>query len=346
MGIDIATFDYLLASGFSATWAAHPVTRSDVNPNGNTQVGAQSLDAAGALGLLLHYLCSTQGEIGLQLIFALIPSTVSRYIRFTMPILLDVLRNLPAGKIYWPMRQEMEAFSLMIEARYPDLRGAFGFINGLNLPVAASSDPYVENANYNGWLHTHVVSNVIVFAPNGTILSCVVNAPGSWHDARVSQTVYDQLIDDTPDNFFVIGDTAFPALGEGPCQRIKTPLKRGACVPGDTPEERSEVIRMSGILTSARQAVEWGMRAIQGSFGRLRLPLDANNALWRGVILETCMRLHNVRTSQVGINQIRTVYLPIWTGGQADFFERLGAAIFPPRRQNDRVLAQYQLQND
>ncbi|KAG9095375.1 hypothetical protein FS749_010561 [Ceratobasidium sp. UAMH 11750] len=231
----------------------------------------------------------------------------------------------------------------MIEARYPDLRGAFGFIDGLNLPVATSADPYIENAHYNGWLHAHVVSNVIVFAPNGTILSVVLNAPGSWHDVRVAQRVFDQLIDSTPDDFFVLGDSAFPPLGDGPRQRIKTPLKRGRCIPGTTHEEREESLRMSNVITSVRQAVEWGMRAIQGSFGRLRLPLDANDGEWRARILETCMRLHNVCTTLVGINQIHTVYLPVWTGGQPDFFECLGAAMFPARRQNDRVLHYYQL---
>ncbi|KAG8702647.1 hypothetical protein FRC08_003346 [Ceratobasidium sp. 394] len=221
-----------------------------------------------------------------------------------MPILLDGLRGLPEGKIYWPMIQEMEAYSLMIEARYPDLQGAFGFIDGLNLPVATSSDPYIENANYNSWLHAHVVSNIIVFAPNGVIISVVLNAPGSWHNVHVAQRVFNQLIEDTPNNFFLLGNSAFPTLGDGPGQRIKTPLKRGRRIPGTTREEPEESIRMSNVITSARQAVEWGMRAIQGSFGRLRLPLDANDGEWRATILET-------------------FYLPAWIGGQPDFFERL-----------------------
>ncbi|KAG8720587.1 hypothetical protein FRC08_018799 [Ceratobasidium sp. 394] len=251
MGVDIATFDHLLTSGFTAAWAAHPITRSDVNPLGNSRTGACSLNTAGALGLLLHYLCRTQGETGLQQIFALIPSTISCYMHFTMPILLDVLCGLPEGKIYWPMIQEMEVYSLMIEAHYPDLQGVFGFIDGLNLPVATSSDPYIENANYNGWLHAHVVSNIIVFAPNSMIISVVLNAPGSWHDVHVAQWIFNQLIKDTPDNFFLLGNSAFPTLGDGPGQRIKTPLKQGRHIPGTTHEEHEELICMSNVITSA-----------------------------------------------------------------------------------------------
>jgi hypothetical protein len=94
----------------------------------------------------------------------------------------------------------------------------------------------------------------------------------------------------------LIADTAFPKLGQGANQRIQMPLKAGAQLPGLTCEQKLEAIAYSNAITSARQAVEWGMRAIQGSFARLRVPLDANNAPGRSILIETCMRLHNVRT--------------------------------------------------
>ncbi|KZV61810.1 hypothetical protein PENSPDRAFT_592328, partial [Peniophora sp. CONT] len=65
-------------------------------------------------------------------------------------------------------------------------------------------------------------------------------------------------------------------------------------------------------LLSYRQTAEWGMCALQGSFGRLRVPLEIENSERRGDLLETCLRLHNVRTAVVGISQIRNVYEPIW----------------------------------
>jgi hypothetical protein len=36
-------------------------------------------------------------------------------------------------------------------------------MDGLNLPVQTLSDDDIENATYNGWLHTHFVSSVYVF---------------------------------------------------------------------------------------------------------------------------------------------------------------------------------------
>jgi hypothetical protein len=44
----------------------------------------------------------------------------------------------------------------------------------------------------------------------------------------------------------------------------------------------------------------------------------------------------------VGINQIRNVYMPAWTGGQEDFFERLHTMLFAQIRQQD-CIGQYYL---
>ena len=77
MGIDVATFEYLLQEGFAETWNSKPIPRNDVSPIGLTYVNRRSLDAAGALGLILHYLASTMREQSLQQIFGLIPTTVT-----------------------------------------------------------------------------------------------------------------------------------------------------------------------------------------------------------------------------------------------------------------------------
>jgi len=69
---------------------------------GNPKPGQRSLDAAGALGLVLHYLNSTMWEISLQQIFTLIPSSVSCYISFTLHILYDVITTMPDAAINWP----------------------------------------------------------------------------------------------------------------------------------------------------------------------------------------------------------------------------------------------------
>ncbi|KAF8701721.1 DDE superfamily endonuclease, partial [Rhizoctonia solani] len=231
LGIDVATFDYLLASGFCEAWNSRPIKRTNTNKAGASCIGARSLDAAGGLGLALHYLCSTMGESALQIIFALTPLTVSWYINFAFKILLKVLCELPEACIEWPNAETMQENSRLINAKHANaqyLDGAFGFMDGLNLPVTASSIDIKQNANYNGWLHSHVVSNVIVFSPDGTIMSVVINAPGSWHDSNVARPIYLFLRDNTPSGFFLLADSAFPKLGTGEAQKIKVPLKSGA----------------------------------------------------------------------------------------------------------------------
>lgn len=175
MGFDVATFDKLLQEGFGEEWNTAVIPRTDTSITGKPRLGARSLNAAGALGLALHYLNSTMREISLQQIFALIPSTTSRYINFAVQILLNVLQKMPEGHIRWPTAAEMEEYSQIIGKRHPMLAkvingrssGAFGSIDGLKLLTQTPDDPEWENADYNGWLHEHVTNNVLAFDPKG-----------------------------------------------------------------------------------------------------------------------------------------------------------------------------------
>jgi hypothetical protein len=171
MGFNICTFNLILAAGFDLAWNTTPIPRDDAVGTGNTRPGARSLDASGALGLLLHYLNSTMREISLQQIFALIPSTVSRYITLGLRLLLATLRTMPAAKIKWPQHDEFAANNALIVERHPRLTGAFASIDGLNLACQTSDDEEIENATYNGWLCEHFVSSVLVFSPKGLCTS-------------------------------------------------------------------------------------------------------------------------------------------------------------------------------
>ena len=59
MGFDVETFDSIIAAGFGVMWHNTPIPHADVHAGGAPYPGAQSLDAQGALGLVLHYLNST-----------------------------------------------------------------------------------------------------------------------------------------------------------------------------------------------------------------------------------------------------------------------------------------------
>ena len=168
MGVDVSTFRMLMEFGFVDLWYTLPIGRSDIRPaEAAPKPRRRSLDAEGGLGLVLHWLSSTMRHVSHQQIFALTPSTVSRYLRFARTILLMVLRRLPDARITWPRGEEFLELSSYVSARHPLLEGVFGSIDGLNLPCQVSSNIEVENATYNGWKHGHFISSVIVFNSKG-----------------------------------------------------------------------------------------------------------------------------------------------------------------------------------
>ncbi|KDR67832.1 hypothetical protein GALMADRAFT_79452 [Galerina marginata CBS 339.88] len=337
MGFDVDTFHYLLDAGFRARWNATPIPRQDTIPTAAPRLNRRSLDAEGALGLILHYLSSTMRDVELMEIFALIPSTVSRYIDFAFTILLSVLRYTPESQVLWPDGDDFQEYNELVVRRHPLLTGGFGTMDGLNLPVQESAMEEIENATYNGWLHSHVVSSVIAFGASGEIIACHLNAPGSWHDARIARPIFERLRCQTPDGYYLVTDTAFPRGTDQIQGKIKAPLKSGARLPSDG-RERDALMNFNNQLLSFRQAAEWGMRAMQGSFGRLRVPLEITHSSQRGDLLETVVRLYQVRVRRVGINQIRTVYMPTWAENEQDYiwknFEKM---LFKDQRKADRV---------
>ncbi len=188
MGIDCATFNYILEHSFAEEWDSSPIPCPDTNQNGNPCLGRRSLTAEGALGLTFHYLTSTMSDTALQQIFALIPTTVSRYCTFGLKILLKTLRCLPEAAVeWWRSEEECKDDNSLIVARHPLLEGAIGSIDGLNLPLATSDDPDLENATYNGWLHGHFTSCVIVFSLKGMMAPNCLHAL-TWIASTESQT--------------------------------------------------------------------------------------------------------------------------------------------------------------
>lgn len=175
MGIDCSTFTYVLENGFAERWNQSAIPRVDTNPAGAPRLGRRSLTADGALGLIYHYLTSAMSDTALQQIFALVPATVARYRAFALRILRDTLRQMPEARVTWWTAEECDEDSNLILARHPLLMGAIGGIDGMNLITAESDDPEIENATYNGWLHGHYTSCVLVVSPRGQSICLLGN---------------------------------------------------------------------------------------------------------------------------------------------------------------------------
>jgi hypothetical protein len=94
------------------------------------------LDAAGALGLVLHHMSSMLADIRHCKIFALIhTSDVHQYITLALPLLLQTLQKIPEAQVYYPCEMEFEELSALIATHNPQLTGAFGSMDGINLLI-------------------------------------------------------------------------------------------------------------------------------------------------------------------------------------------------------------------
>jgi hypothetical protein len=132
-------------------------------------------------------------------------------------------------------------------------------VDGLKTKIQKSGDEEIQNAYYNGWLHSHFVGCISVFAPSRVIVSCIVNALGSWHDSYIVENggLYETLRDvyATCGGIAVV-DSAFSK------KRCPFLIKSGKMKVGESPTQRT----IHQQAASFQQSEEWGMRAIQGSF--------------------------------------------------------------------------------
>jgi hypothetical protein len=58
-----------------------------------------------------------------------------------------------------------------------------------------------------------------------------------------------------------------------------------------------------------RQAAEWGMRAVQSSFPRLKDTFVYEDTGEHRILMKMVYLLYNLRTRSVGINQIKNVFM-------------------------------------
>ncbi|KIK34174.1 hypothetical protein CY34DRAFT_26917 [Suillus luteus UH-Slu-Lm8-n1] len=158
--------------------------------------------------------------------------------------------------------------------------------------LVPTTNDEIENTTYNGWLSEHFISSVIKFSAEGIIMSTTrTNTPGSWHDSRLASHIYTQLQLHMPSNYYIVMNTTFLRGTSSINERIRAPLKHGQVL---------------------------CMRAIQGAFGRLHLPLNIANEEALSNLIEICLRLHNLHAIHVGINQIWTVYTKLWQATEDD----------------------------
>jgi hypothetical protein len=218
-----------------------------------------------------------------------------------------LLRRNNKARIHWPSTlAEKISLASLVERREPTVPDVIGFTDGVALPIQCSSDLVSQSTNYNGYHHDTTCNNVFCFAPNGKIIWACINYPGSWHDSQVAHSLIAKVVQNIGEYKLCV-DQGFPRSGDlfnkfvGPIS-----VRARKDLPKDT---RRGILKRHNTYVSLRQSSEWGMRALQGSFTRLKSRLPSNKTKRKEIIFTICL-LHNFRTHVVGLNQIATVFNP------------------------------------
>jgi hypothetical protein len=262
------------------------------------------LSSTQALGLALVHTRTMGGEFTLQALFGVTGSALNLWLKFSRKILISFLSDHSKARVNLPTPEEVAVYQGTIKVRYPLLKDVWCFADGLKLPLQQAGNAAVQDMFYNGWTHGHYVTNLFVYCPDGTVCACVLNAPGSMHDSELANIggVYTKLqsVYDLTGGKCVM-DSAFCARGNDfVIKSVRNPLDA----------ETAEEMLMFQQATSVRQAAEWGMRAFQGSFPRLKSTMHYEEYGLRRDILNFVVLLYNYRANTVGLNQIRTTFMP------------------------------------
>ena len=222
------------------------------------------LDAKGCLGLVLCWSHTRGAEWCLAVAFGLTRTCVLVYLRFGMQILVAILKVDPKSEVRMPDAAKIALFKEAIPAKHSLLVDCYCMVDGLKLYLQQSGDSIIQSCFYNGWKHDHFVTNIFAFAPNGSIIACTLNAPGTWHDSTLAHwgSMYSKLQKCWEEHRGkVLMDSAFAS------NMYEFIIQLSQNVPVT---EGRQAMLLGQQATSCRQAAEWGMRGLKGSFPRLK----------------------------------------------------------------------------
>lgn len=313
-GFDIDSFHYIcnLFSSFYNDYSPFIDGDGYIAKKKSKRGRPRMMTAEDCLGLVLAWSRTRGSMMALQLIFGMTMTPVGKYIQFARRILVRVLTSDEMAKISMPTNEKLEEYRSMIAARHPALNDVWGTMDGLKVLIEDAGDFITQSRFYNGWKCDHYVTSVLCFAPDGTIPAAFFNVPGCTHDSTVADwgNLYSKLervFNETGLKFVI--DSAFCSTNvEYLIKSSQDFLLADAGLEDDLAIMDDLAIKRAA--TSMRQSAEWGMRGVQSSFPRLKDTLTYEEYGERRMIFTCLFLLYNCRARLVGINQIRTVYLP------------------------------------
>ena len=276
-------------------------TRNDVERERKRRGRPQLLSLVDKVGLYLVYVGSSMTQQELGVIFGILQPTVSTILTDMLELICSKLVRNPLSRIRFPGRDVLEEFASMVERRDRHIPDVIGFLDGCQFRIQCSVE---DNPTYYSYHGDTTINNIFLFSPKGTIIYARVNFPGSWHDATLARQLM-EIAQTKLYEFKIVVDQGFKRSGVM-LNKFVGPLSKRARANLD-PQNRRDILRLSNRYVSLRQAAEWGMRSLQGTFTRLKTRLTSDHSK-RRKLLTSILYLHNFRTNVMDVGQIATVF--------------------------------------
>jgi hypothetical protein len=177
----------------------------------------------------------------------------------------------------------------MVQVREPLVDDIIGFMDGVSFPAECTDNCIAQNAMYCGYDCDTMVNNVFAYGPDGKVFFAAINFPDSWADRSLTLRFLHQMKRRMA-SYKICVDQGFPHSGDAYGTFVGPITKKATrCLHHDV---RNYLLLISNVHTSLRQASEWGMRGLQGTFPRCKKRLPSDPAL-RCLVIEAIVLIHN-----------------------------------------------------
>jgi hypothetical protein len=204
-------------------------------------------------------------------------------------------------------------------------------MDGVLILAECTDEHFEQNAFYCGYDCDTMVNNVFAYGPDSKEFFAAVNFPGCWADGVLTARFL-HAIKKRIGEFKICVDQGFPQSGDAYGMLVGPITKRAARrLHRDV---REYLLQISNMHTSLRQASEWGMRGLQGTFSRWKKCLPSNH-FQRRLVIEAIVLIHNYCTELVGFYQINTVFDSEYVHIQnLEGYDRIAQCYFRPGEYN------------
>jgi hypothetical protein len=229
-----------------------------------------------AIGLALRYMIGMSETVGLMSAFFVSSECIAQKLQEGLDMLLWALQRHPDAFVRWPTKEEQEVYSQVIGEHGSDplpdglcSKKVMGWVDGFAVRISKPGDKERERMFYSQKHTGCVISNLIAFSPQGTILWYNVNVPGSINDTDACRPLTGLLRDGsrTIINGAMLGDVAFKGEVSGANEVYLTPATTRKFTQTDTV---GEALALGFWVLGKRQSVEVRIYACGGRVHRRR----------------------------------------------------------------------------